>query len=149
MFKMEYSLFVILGGVFSLLLLLTSFMKWDLWPFSHYPMFSKYQSADTVGILRLALVRKDGQKYWWKPAYQHLQRDYAAEFLQVIKGDRDQKSRMDACRFVIGQDKHQAEGIESIAIYNRIIDLKNASSVKDEIVLVVPVEETLSQFNAK
>lgn len=52
-------------GVFVLLTL----MRRDAWPFTRYPMFSRYRRSHDIRIVCVALEREDGILVWWRPRF--------------------------------------------------------------------------------
>lgn len=58
----------------------------DIWPFSHYPMFSGLKTRAEVEIYRVALETADGELHWWRSRFyrypERVGRDWQqAEFL--------------------------------------------------------------------
>lgn len=41
----------------------------DAWPFTRYPMFSRYKSLKDVRVMCLALEGSDGRLRWWRPHF--------------------------------------------------------------------------------
>src|ERR1700733_3321801 len=44
-------------------------LRRDAWPFSRYPMFSRYRDPRQVCVICIALETPDGSLTWWRPHF--------------------------------------------------------------------------------
>jgi hypothetical protein len=72
------------------------FKKRDWWPYSCYPMFSTGgQVRKTVEIFRVALVKKTGESYWWRPRFYEDGQDFCTYFNRIFTTEREGASKSD------------------------------------------------------
>jgi hypothetical protein len=83
----EWVSFVVLLTVIVAPHLLTVVVQLDIWPYSHYPMYSYKKRLDDVGWFHVVLERADGAKRRWKPSHIRFAREVNRAFTKLMRAE--------------------------------------------------------------
>ena len=59
----------VLAAVLILMFFSVTLFRRDAWPFTRYPMFSRYRDPRQVCVVCIALESPDGTLRWWRPHF--------------------------------------------------------------------------------
>lgn len=65
--------------------LLTVFVQLDIWPYSHYPMYSYKKRLDDAGWFHVVLAKADGTRQRWVPSHIRFSREVNRAFTKLAK----------------------------------------------------------------
>ena len=80
------------GALFIFLALAAGWRGRDLWPFSHYPMFSSLRSLDDVVVFRIAIEDASGRVDWWRPRFFRMQDRLAVRFAELMRRPAEERA---------------------------------------------------------
>ena len=73
--------------------LLTVVVQLDIWPYSHYPMYSYKKRLDDVGWFHVALEKADGTRKRWTPSHIRFSREVNRAFTKLMRAKSEDNSR--------------------------------------------------------
>ena len=79
--------FVVLLIVIVVPHLLTVIVQLDIWPYSHYPMYSYKKRLDDAGWFHVALEKADGTRQRWVPSHIRFSREVNRAFTKLEKAN--------------------------------------------------------------
>jgi len=77
--------FVVLLVIIVIPHLLTVVVQLDIWPYSHYPMYSHKKRLDDVGWFHVWLERADGTRKRWTPSHIRFSREVNRAFTRLMR----------------------------------------------------------------
>ena len=127
----------------------------DVYPFSHYPMFSNRGSIEKAEIFRLALETADNEVYWWKSEFYRYPEYVGRKLRELYRAEKrfdnpnpfiELKKRqflVEVLRLIKTENK-TIENLQAIRIVKRNIAEKNQNLIiNDEIIDVFAVSEII------
>jgi hypothetical protein len=80
--------FAILLAVIVVPHLLSVVLRRDLWPYSHYPMYSDKKSLDDTGFFHVVLEKADGARTRWVPTQIRFSREVNRAFTKLARAKK-------------------------------------------------------------
>jgi hypothetical protein len=83
--SLEWILFVALFAIIVIPHLLTVVVQLDIWPYSHYPMYSYKKPLDDAGWFHVVLEKADGTRKRWVPSHIRFLREVNRAFTKLMR----------------------------------------------------------------
>ena len=137
------------GAAFVAFAILAGWRRRDLWPFSHYPMFSSLVSVDDLVVFRIAIEDTMGQVGWWRPRFFRMQDRLAARFAELMRRPPGGLSPSPELLALFVQTRHllladipNPGGFSAVLFVRRRIEPRAGAFVTvDEVMARVPVSD--------
>lgn len=118
----EWIPFVVLLVIIVVPHLLTVVVQLDIWPYSHYPMYSQKKRVDDAGWFRVVLEKADGTRKRWTPSHIRFAREVNRAFSRLMKAKAEDNSRrLDLLLDIIERRVRDDHG--SIADFDTVCEL--------------------------
>ncbi len=87
--------FFVLLAIIVLPHLLTVVVQLDIWPYSHYPMYSAKKRLDDCGWFHVVLERADGTRTRWRPSHIRFLREVNRAFTKLMRAKEASSPRLE------------------------------------------------------
>lgn len=92
----EWIPFVVLLAIIAIPHLLSVVVQLDIWPYSHYPMYSQKKRLEDAGWFRVVLEKADGTRERWTPSHIRFSREVSRAFTRLMRAkSEDSSGRLD------------------------------------------------------
>lgn len=104
--------------------LLSVVVQLDIWPFSHYPMYSSKKVLDDCGWFHVVLERGDGTRRRWTPSHIRFSREVNRAFTKLMRADpaEDNSQRLELLLDIV--ERRVRDDHKTIADFDAIRELQ-------------------------
>lgn len=137
------------------MLIWTTIRGQDVFPFSHYPMFSELGEMSNVEVFRIALETKEDRVYWWKSEFYRYPEYIGRQLQKLCQLEKEDGKTVpfvmlkkhqylrEVLRLIELEEK-TIDNLNSLRIIKRtIFEDKDVLRINDEIIEVIAVSELL------
>jgi hypothetical protein len=118
----EWIPFVVLLVIVVIPHLLTVVVQLDIWPYSHYPMYSYKKRLDDVGWFHVVLEKADGTRKRWTPSHIRFSREVNRALTKLMRvTSKDNSRHLDLLLDIVERRIRDDHG--SIADFDTVCEL--------------------------
>jgi hypothetical protein len=119
----EWILFVVLFAIIVVPHLLSVAVQLDIWPYSHYPMYSYKKPLDGAGWFHIVLEKPDGTRKRWVPSHIRFLREVNRAFTKLMRAKPEENNarRLEILLDIVEQRVRMDHG--KIADFDQVCEL--------------------------